>query len=364
MVLDESHYLVNPAAKRSVAVSLFVHAYCRPPTNVLIELSGTPFTTLNEAYLQLHLLQPVAFPCYMDFAQRPDKTFGFVNRYCTPHKDHFHHWVLNKGRPEMEAEFLQVFRATGMVRNLKETVLPSLPSKRRETITLPVSDPSTRDIFRLMDKRLAPPKPGKPPSKKQQYELMLVWNEQVKFRIPPVVQYFTDLWSPYASSSSFSSSSSSSSSSSAESEPAAVPVKVQKWVLFAYHEAMLDALDELVQLRLGWKRIRIDGKVAGKKRQDLAQAFQTDPNVRVALLNLQAGSTAITLTAANVLYLVESHPSDKTTKQAEDRCHRIGQLDTVRIITLCVEGSIDSRMGQIIRRKFVQVDRTIDQKSA
>lgn len=348
MILDEAHYLINPTATRTKSITEFVETYCTPPHGVLLMLSGTPYTTPNELFPQLHLLQPNVFATYMDYAQNEHKTFGFVNRYCLPYKDHFHHWVLNRPNLERMDEFLQVFRACGMVRNLKEDVLADLPTKVRERVLLPVQDTEAKRIFLESIKRLDAAASSSNRTKQQQYEIMMLWNEQVTLRIPPVIDYFKQLWT-----------SASKEEKDKKEPPSALP---QKWVVFAFHSAMMDALDELAQFQLGWKTIRIDGSVPSAKRQVLAQQFQTDPNVRVAILNLQAGSTAITLTAANVLYFAECHPNDKINKQAENRIHRIGQTSNVRVITLVVENSIDHRFDQILKRKYKHVDQSLDQR--
>jgi len=53
--------------------------------------------------------------------------------------------------------------------------------------------------------------------------------------------------------------------------------------------------------------------------------FNTDTSVFVFLLSTKAGGLGINLTAANVVILHDIDFNPYNDKQAEDRCHRIGQ---------------------------------------
>lgn len=53
--------------------------------------------------------------------------------------------------------------------------------------------------------------------------------------------------------------------------------------------------------------------------------FQTDPDIFVFLLSTRAGGLGINLTAANVVILHDIDYNPHNDRQAEDRCHRVGQ---------------------------------------
>ena len=49
--------------------------------------------------------------------------------------------------------------------------------------------------------------------------------------------------------------------------------------------------------------------------------------------------------------------------QAEDRCHRIGQTDSVLVQHIVIDGSIDARMAQTVIAKQKVSDRALDENS-
>ena len=53
--------------------------------------------------------------------------------------------------------------------------------------------------------------------------------------------------------------------------------------------------------------------------------FNTDPSVFVFLLSTKAGGLGINLTAADVVVIHDIDFNPYNDKQAEDRCHRLGQ---------------------------------------
>jgi len=53
--------------------------------------------------------------------------------------------------------------------------------------------------------------------------------------------------------------------------------------------------------------------------------FNTDTSIFVFLLSTKAGGLGINLSAANVVILHDIDFNPYNDKQAEDRCHRIGQ---------------------------------------
>ena len=60
-------------------------------------------------------------------------------------------------------------------------------------------------------------------------------------------------------------------------------------------------------------------------RQILIDQFNNDDSIFVFILSTKAGGLGINLTAANTVILHDLDFNPYNDKQAEDRCHRVGQ---------------------------------------
>lgn len=127
--------------------------------------------------------------------------------------------------------------------------------------------------------------------------------------------------------------------------------KNEKFVCFGHHKVMLDAIEELlVQKQVNF--IRIDGSTSPAARQQLCNDFQLRNDFVVALLSITAAGVGINLTAAATVIFAEIYWNPGIIVQAEDRVHRIGQEDVVRIIYLVAKGSIDDQIWPLITKKL------------
>ena len=61
------------------------------------------------------------------------------------------------------------------------------------------------------------------------------------------------------------------------------------------------------------------------RRQYLIDKFNTDSSIFLFILSTKAGGLGINLTAANTVILHDIDFNPYNDKQAEDRCHRVGQ---------------------------------------
>ena len=60
-------------------------------------------------------------------------------------------------------------------------------------------------------------------------------------------------------------------------------------------------------------------------RQDLIDKFSNDDSLFIFMLSTKAGGMGINLTAASTVILHDIDFNPYNDKQAEDRCHRVGQ---------------------------------------
>jgi SWI/SNF-related matrix-associated actin-dependent regulator 1 of chromatin subfamily A len=63
--------------------------------------------------------------------------------------------------------------------------------------------------------------------------------------------------------------------------------------------------------------------------------FNTDERIFIFILSTKAGGLGINLTSANTVILHDLDFNPYNDKQAEDRCHRVGQLRSVFFL-LCI----------------------------
>ena len=86
-------------------------------------------------------------------------------------------------------------------------------------------------------------------------------------------------------------------------------------------------------------------------RQKNIDAFQNDPSVKLIVCSIKAAGVGLTLTASSNVIFVELPWTAADTDQCEDRCHRIGQKDSVNCIYFLGENTIDEDIYKIIQYK-------------
>eukprot|EP00957_Ditylum_brightwellii_P149721 11401804-Ditylum_brightwellii.AAC.1 len=71
--------------------------------------------------------------------------------------------------------------------------------------------------------------------------------------------------------------------------------------------------------------MRIDGSTPAQKRQEAVDNFQSDSNMRIAILSIMAAGTGVTLTRVTECVMGELFWAPGVMIQAEDCIHRISQ---------------------------------------
>lgn len=128
----------------------------------------------------------------------------------------------------------------------------------------------------------------------------------------------------------------------------------KKLVIFTRFIPELDGLCEVVQKVLGskYQYVRIAGDVPIAKRGPIVEQFQTDPDTRVFLAQLDSCAEGVTLTAADtILYYSLSFNAAKYA-QSQDRIHRVGQKNTCTYIHLVVPKTVDAKIMSALERKI------------
>jgi len=302
IIFDESHYLKNPDAKRTKACLALVSDY-------KLFLTGTPcvnrpmemYPVLKTLGLKMSRVQYGIRFCNGRLISVPIRG-GHSKRKAWDFTGHSHEDELNKA-----------LRSSVMVRRTKEEVLKELPKKIRQVIAMDFKSGESKAFKdRFASLSLAADileEAGKTPFTelaKERYNVAMA-------KLPYVLDFINDLL---------------------EEE--------DKIVVFAHHRDVINAIVEG-----GENRVALVGGMTEKQKDAAVQAFQNGP-ARVFVGQIVAAGTGLTLTAARTVVFAELSWVPGEVSQAEDRLHRIGQKDTVRVFHLVAEGSIDARIVRSI----------------
>lgn len=129
----------------------------------------------------------------------------------------------------------------------------------------------------------------------------------------------------------------------------------KKLVVFGWHRDVVDAIADNFS-----NGVKIQGGLTGEKRQAAVDLFQTEDKQKVIACNIKAAGVGLTLTAASDVLFLEQGWTPADMEQAVDRCHRIGQQDSVTGWLMLTKDTIDEDIAMLIDRKRAIVNRAID----
>jgi SWI/SNF-related matrix-associated actin-dependent regulator 1 of chromatin subfamily A len=123
-------------------------------------------------------------------------------------------------------------------------------------------------------------------------------------------------------------------------------------LLFSQWTSLLDLFEDFLRHEsMQLQFLRLDGSTPVLERQKLIDQFNAQQEISVFLLSTHAGGLGINLTAADTVILHDLDFNPHNDKQAEDRCHRIGQTKPVTVYKLVSENTVDEAIFQIAERK-------------
>ena len=315
LVLDEVHYVKNNAAKRTKAVKRLSKTIPH-----VLALSGTPIVNRPvEIYNTIRLIDPTVMPSFWEYA----------HRYCAARNNGFG-WDFS-GASNTE-ELHDKLTHTIMIRRKKQDVLPDLPDKVRSFIPIELDNEreyreAEKDFISFVMKRKGLEAAERASNATTLAEIEGLKQLAVHGKLKQAISWITDFLE-----------------------------SGNKLVVFAVHHFVIDALmDEFRDIA-----VKVDGSVTGVNRQRYVDEFQTNPNIRLFVGNVKAAGIGITLTAASNVAFLELPWTPGEVTQAEDRCHRIGQRDSVTIYYLLASDTIEEQIARLIDRKRKVLDSVLD----
>lgn len=346
IILDEAHYAKDPKAKRSIAI--YGHEPKKGSDQEAIAplmgrrnvaLTGTPIPNRTiEGFPLFHWLDPVEFKSF----------WGYAKRYSNATNNGYG-WDL-KGASNLD-ELQSKLRASIMIRRLKADVLKELPAKRRAVIEIACEGLGIVELEQEAWERKeeamltlrAAVELAKASSDPLDYadavaalkqaaqaaftEMAALRHDTAVAKVPFVVEHLRNLIE-----------------------------QGQKVVCFAHHHDVIETLSK----EFGPLAVTVYGNTAMTVRQDNVDRFQKDPDCMLFIGGIQAAGVGLTLTASSHVVFAELDWVPGNVTQAEDRCHRIGQHDSVLVEHLVLEGSLDARMATILVEKQEIISAALD----
>lgn len=114
----------------------------------------------------------------------------------------------------------------------------------------------------------------------------------------------------------------------------------------------------LLRDELGEEIPVIAGDVSQDDRRDIIHSFQN--NGAPALISTEAGAYGVTLTAADVVVHLDQPWNPAKMRQREDRLHRIGQKNSVQVVSLMAKRTIDEHVRRILHGKMEIANMVLD----
>ncbi|MGA9283954.1 MAG: DEAD/DEAH box helicase [Solirubrobacteraceae bacterium] len=304
VVLDESHYCKNAAAKRTQAVARLAASV--PNEGLVLALTGTPVMNRPpELISQLRII-----------GRLPDFGSGaqFGRRFKGIDAHMRLHWHL---------------RSRCFVRRLKADVLPQLPAKTRTVVPVELDNEAE---YRLAETDVIAWLRSRPLDLKEldaKIAAALRAERLVRLNALKLLAARGKLHAALAWIHDFCTSG-------------------ERLVVFARHREVQRAVIERFPHAL-----HILGEDSHVARDASVNAFQAadDSDNQLIVCSLEVAGQGLTLTQASNVAFLELDWTPAKHDQAEDRCHRIGQQDAVNAWYLLAAGTIDETMANLLERK-------------
>ena len=313
LVLDESHYCKNAAAKRTQAVQRL--SAVMPHDGLVLALTGTPVMNRPaELISQLRILGRLG-----DFGSGAQ----FGKRFRGPDAHLRLHWHL---------------RSRCFVRRLKADVLPQLPAKRRAIVPVELDN---EPEYRLAERDLIAWLQSQPldlGELRAKVAAALRAERLVRLNALKLLAARGKLAAALAWIHDFCSSG-------------------ERLVVFAHHREIQRAL-----LGRFPSALHILGEDSHAARDAALRAFQAPdgPENQLVVCSIEVAGQGLTLTRSSNVVFLELDWTPAKHDQAEDRCHRIGQEDSVNASYILAAGTIDETISTLLERKRAVIGAVTD----
>jgi SWI/SNF-related matrix-associated actin-dependent regulator 1 of chromatin subfamily A len=352
LAVDESHMLSNSEAARTKCII----------GNLRKEKPGITSRAKKKVFISGTPLPNRPIELWSVLAACAPDIFGnfefFSRRYCDAHREFVgKRKILNVSGASHLDELQEKLRSTVMIRRNKSEVLAELPPKIRQIIELPVPAEAARlvdeelatfrskyeDKLDVVREEISLAEESKDDAAYRAAVDKLEYIQRVAFMEMAKVRHLVAV--------------------------AKLPLCIEhvrnalegggKIVLFAHHKDVIKAFESEFKDEC----VVLFGETGEKERDEAVVAFQNDPKVKLFVGGLLAAGLGLTLTASAHAIFAEQSWVPSHVSQAEDRLHRIGQLEPVLVHHLVWNGSLDAHMVKMLVEKQNIADQALDKQT-
>jgi SWI/SNF-related matrix-associated actin-dependent regulator 1 of chromatin subfamily A len=340
--ITEIHPITGAKVKRKIKVKM--PAVAPIPALRRVMLTGTPIANRPvELWPLISYLDPQTWDPAKGF-------FRFAMRYTNAHNNGYG-WDFS-GAAHLD-ELQEKLRSTIMVRRLKKDVLTELPAKMRQIITIP-ADGAIKEL--RAEQRAAAESEKAILAARVAAELAKAAEDDTAYDV--AVERLKML-----TKTAFEEMSRLRHATALAKVPYTVEhllnIEGEKVVTFVHHKDCGAALREALEAA-GRKVVMLTGDMPMDARQASVDAFQNDPTVTDFVGTIMAAGVGLTLTASSHVVFHELDWVPGNVSQAEDRCHRIGQRDSVLVQHIVLDGSVDAKLANALVAKQAVIDQALD----
>jgi len=300
VIIDESHRVKSSATQQSK----FTKGICAGK-EWIIQLTGTPVVN-----------KPKDLVAQLSILGRMDDFGGyknFVQRYCSG---------PNEASNLKELNFK--LWDTSMFRREKKSVLKDLPDKTRQTLICEITNrkeyqDAEDDLinYLIKYKDATDEKIQKALRGEVMVRISILRQVSAKGKLKEVIEFVNDFRE-----------------------------QGQKIVLFCSLHEIVDGLKKAFPAA-----VSVTGRENQAEKQAAIDSFQNNPKTDIIICSIRAAGVGLTLTAASNVAFIEFPWTYADCVQCEDRCHRIGQKDSVTCYYFLGKNTIDEKVYQIIQDK-------------
>ncbi|PAA57356.1 hypothetical protein BOX15_Mlig016277g2 [Macrostomum lignano] len=359
MIIDEGHRMKNHHCK----LTCVLNSYYTAPYRLL--LTGTPLQNkLPELWALMNFLLPSVFSSVTTFEQWFNAPFATTGEKVE----------LNQEETLLIIRRLHKVLRPFLLRRLKKEVESQLPDKVEYVIKCDMSA-LQRTLYNHMSQKGVILTDGSEKDKKGKGGVRTLMNTIMQLRKicnhPFLFPHIEDAITEQKGSVPISGVDLFRSSGKFELLDRILPkLKATKHrvLIFCQMTALMTIMQDYFDHK-GFKYLRLDGTTKAEDRGSLLQVFNdTESDYFIFLLSTRAGGLGLNLQTADTVIIFDSDWNPHQDLQAQDRAHRIGQKNEVRVLRLICVNSVEERILAAARYKLNVDEKVIqagmfDQKS-